>query len=182
MDPVTPEQYFTGSRLGLEVFRCLDRRLRSRWPDVTARTARSQVAFRRRRSFAFLWRPGLYLHAPDADVVLSIALPALIESNRFKEVVRPREGTWMHHLEIRAVGDVDEEVEAWLDAAAVAAGAVRDARGGSLRGERPSSSVGAAGGRHRRQSALRIEQSEQGEDAAQLSEADRRVHDLKDGK
>ena len=78
-----------------------------------------------------LWRPQLYLRSPVAEVVLSIGLPQRIDSERFKQVVSPAEGVWMHHLEIQPVDDLDDEVEQWLDAAADASGS-RPSRSGAV--------------------------------------------------
>ncbi|NLG45321.1 MAG: hypothetical protein GX543_02505 [Gordonia sp.] len=93
-------------------------------PDglIEVRVSKSQVALRRRRGFAYLWLPGQYLSRPDAEVVLSIAAGHCIESPRWKQVVEPTPGQWMHHLEIRDISDVDEEVARWLHEAAVRAG------------------------------------------------------------
>ncbi len=85
---------------------------------VDIRTSKSQVSFRRSRGFAYLWVPGQYLKHPGADVVLSFALGRRDESQRFKEVVHPSSKHWMHHLEIRRVEDVDDEVVDWLREAA----------------------------------------------------------------
>jgi hypothetical protein len=82
------------------------------------RTSKSQIAFRRRRGFAYLWLPGQYLHGPHADVVLSIALDRHVRSPRFKEVVHPSPGHWMHHLELAGPDQVDSEVIGWLREAA----------------------------------------------------------------
>jgi hypothetical protein len=84
---------------------------------VTVRVSKSQVAFRRHRGFAYLWMPGMYLANPGADVVLSIALDRELASSRFKEVVHPSPRIWMHHLEIRSLDDLDDEVLGWLRAA-----------------------------------------------------------------
>jgi uncharacterized protein DUF5655 len=83
---------------------------------------KSQIAFRRRRGFAFLWKPGMYLRNPTADVVLSIALGRRDESSRFKEVVHVSAHQWMHHLEIGSTADIDEHVASWLREAAERAG------------------------------------------------------------
>ena len=91
-------------------------------PDATERTTRSQVAFRRRRGFAYLWRPGQYLRHPAAEVVLSLAFREELPSPRFKGVVHPAPTTWMHHLELHAVADLDDEVAGWLRRAAEEAG------------------------------------------------------------
>jgi hypothetical protein len=88
---------------------------------VTVRVSKSQVAFRRRRGFAYLWMPGMYLANPGVEVVLSIALDRELASSRFKEVVHPSPRTWMHHLEVRSLDDLDAEVLGWLLAAYEAA-------------------------------------------------------------
>lgn len=78
------------------------------------RTSKSQVAFRRRRGFAYLWLPAQYLRNPQAAVVLSIVLGRHDRSDRFKEVVHPASRHWMHHLELDGPADVDDEVVGWL--------------------------------------------------------------------
>jgi hypothetical protein len=83
---------------------------------------RSQVAYRRRRAFAWTWLPGRWLSAPAAEVVLSIALARLDGSARWKEVVHPSARWWMHHLEVRSPEELDDEVAAWLAEAWSAAG------------------------------------------------------------
>jgi hypothetical protein len=86
------------------------------------RTTKSQVAFRRARGFAYVWRPGQYLASADAPAVLSIALGRHVESPRFKEVAHPSATQWMHHLEVHDPAEVDDEVAAWLREAAERAG------------------------------------------------------------
>lgn len=89
---------------------------------VEMRTTKSQVAFRRSRGFAFVWRPGQYLRSPASEMALSIALGQRDASPRFKEVVHPSPAVWMHHLELDGPDDVDDEVVGWLREAADAAG------------------------------------------------------------
>jgi hypothetical protein len=89
---------------------------------VEIRTTRSQVAFGRARGFAYLWAPGQYVERPTADVVLTFALGRCDDSQRFKEVVHPSPKHWMHHLEVKRVEDVDDEVAGWLREAAERAG------------------------------------------------------------
>jgi hypothetical protein len=104
----SPAEHFAGSPLGQAAFdRVIE--LLEPFADVEVRTTRSQVAFRRRRGFAYLWLPGRYLRAPAADVVLSIALGRPDPSSRWKEVVHPSPKQWMHHLELHTVSDLDDE-------------------------------------------------------------------------
>ncbi|NUU32590.1 DUF5655 domain-containing protein [Arthrobacter sp. C9C5] len=114
----TPEEVFSGSPRGLELCRAVERLLAASVPPAAAppeiRATTSQVAFRgRRRGFAYVWWPGRYVRS-DVPAVLSIALRNRIDSPRFKSVVNPSPGLWMHHLELRAEEDLDAEVAAWL--------------------------------------------------------------------
>lgn len=107
----TVEEFFGSDGRGLAVFE----RVRSLVGEpIEVRVSKSQVALRRRRGFAYLWSPGQYLHAPSAEVVLSIALGRHVPSPRFKEVSHPAPRHWMHHLEVRSLDDIDDEVTAWL--------------------------------------------------------------------
>jgi Domain of unknown function (DUF5655) len=123
-NPGAAEHFLASSSLGLAVLMRVREVLAESHPDVTERVGRSQVAFRRRRGFAYLWMPGQYLTDPRADVVLSLALTSRLESPRFTEVVHPAPTTWMHHLELHAAEDVDDEVADWLVHAADVAGPV----------------------------------------------------------
>jgi hypothetical protein len=125
MGSMTPDDFFADSPAGLAVHRRVHDVVTRARSDVTVRVSKSQVAFRRRRGFAYIWLPGQYLRRPGADVVLSIALRRRITSARFKEVVHPALTVWMHHLELGSVDDVDHEVEMWLLEAADDAEAVR---------------------------------------------------------
>lgn len=87
---------------------------------LEVRPSKSQVAFRLRRGFAYVWRPDMYVRT-RVPAVLSIALPWRLESSRFKEVVHPSANVWMHHLELRDLSDLDDEVRGWLEVAVDAA-------------------------------------------------------------
>jgi hypothetical protein len=51
-------------------------------------------------------------------VVLSIALGRRDDSPRWKEVAHPSPKHWIHHLEVRDLADIDDEVAGWLREAA----------------------------------------------------------------
>ena len=119
---VTPEQFLAGTDSGVAVFRWVRRVLADGGFDFTVSTSKSQVAFRRRRGFAYLWLPGQYLRRPNAVVVLSIALGRELPSSRFKEMTRSAPAIWMHHLEVNSVDELDDEIAAWLRESAETAG------------------------------------------------------------
>lgn len=118
---VTAEEFFAGHPFAAEVCAAVEALLAEAGP-FSVRITRSQVAFRRRVAFAFLWIPGRYLAAPTADVVLSLALGRHDGSPRFKEVAHPTTTQWLHHLEIHDLHDLDDEVRDWLLEAADRAG------------------------------------------------------------
>ena len=117
---VPSEEFFSGHPDAQSVHEALCRLLADLGP-YAVRITRSQVAYRRRRAFAFLWLPGRYLRRPSSEVVVSIALGRLDPSARFKEVTEVTPGRWMHHLEVGGPDDLDDEVAAWLCEAATAA-------------------------------------------------------------
>jgi hypothetical protein len=132
----TPEVVFGGSSRGLELFHAVERLLAAAGPagagpaeavpagaagPAGIRASKSQVAFRGKRGFAYMWWPGRYLKS-DVPAVLGIALSRRIDSPRFKEVVNPSPGVWMHHLELRSERDLDAEVAGWLGQARAEAG------------------------------------------------------------
>lgn len=124
---MTPEEFFAGRPLAYAVYLRV-RELLDPLGPYEVRASRSQVAFRRRRGFAYLWMPGQYLRNPQADVVLTLALGRQDESPRFKQVAHPAPTQWIHHLEVRDVADLDDEVGAWLREAADRAGPPDDPR------------------------------------------------------
>jgi hypothetical protein len=112
LTPHTPEEFFAGHEDGLAVYRSVTAAVAA-LGDYEERVSRSQIALRHGRSFAFVWRPGQYLRS-EVPAVLSIALRRRVESPRIKEVVRPAPRVWMHHLEMRSPGEVDDQVAQWL--------------------------------------------------------------------
>jgi len=114
---MTPEEYFAGHPFALEVFQEVRARLEE-LGGAELRTTKSQVAFRRRRGFAYVWLPGQYLADPVADVVLSVVLDRRDPSPRWKEVAHPSPAHWMHHLEVTDLAQLDAEVSGWLREAA----------------------------------------------------------------
>ena len=119
-EPWTVDRFFEGSGAARVIYGAAERMASGMGP-MTVRVSKSQVSFRRRRGFAFVWRPGMYIKS-DVPVVLSLALPHEIPSPRFKETAHPAPGIWMHHLELLDSSQLDGEVEQWMRQAYEAAG------------------------------------------------------------
>ncbi|WP_394249988.1 DUF5655 domain-containing protein [Arthrobacter pityocampae] len=116
----SPEDLFAGFPAGLVICRAVQDAV-SGLGEASMTVTTSQVAFRRRRGFAYLWRPGQYI-ASDVPAVLSIALPRRAEFARFKEVAHPSAAVWMHHLELHTPDELDAQVLGWLADAYAGAG------------------------------------------------------------
>jgi hypothetical protein len=107
------EAFFSEHPFALSVYRRVAAIIES-MGAVQVRVSRTQIAFLRRRGFAYVWLPGRWLKKTSAEVVLSIALGREHVSARFKQVVHPSRRIWMHHLEVQTLADIDAEVEGWL--------------------------------------------------------------------
>lgn len=118
--PGTVEGFFAGAPDGLRLYRAAERMAAQLGPQEV-RVGNSQVSFRRRRGYAYLWRPGMYVDS-TVPLVLSLALPRKLASPRFKQVVHPAPRTWMHHLELTDGTQLDAEVRGWMLEAYEAAG------------------------------------------------------------
>lgn len=118
---MTPEEFFAGQALPQELFAAIRQEVEA-LGKLSIRVTKSQIAFRRRRGFAWVWIPGRYLKGRMAPLVLTLSLPCRDRSPRWKEIVEPVPGRFTHHLELYTPGDVDEQVQGWLRQAWEAAG------------------------------------------------------------
>lgn len=109
-------EFFAGAPLGAAVFGWTSGVVAGLGPALVRLTA-TQVAFRHRIGFAWIWLPGTWLAHPGAEVVLSLGLRHHLDSPRWKQVVAPYPGRWMHHLEVRDPMDLDDELAGWVAAA-----------------------------------------------------------------
>jgi hypothetical protein len=110
---MTLDDYFDGWQESRLIFDALQRAVEAAGTSLMQVT-KSQVAFRRRRTFAWAWIPGRYLRGTRAPLVLTIALPYRDRSTRWKEVVEPRPGQFTHHLELFSAGAIDAQIVGWL--------------------------------------------------------------------
>lgn len=110
---MTLEEFFAGRDESRQIFDVLCAAVEAAGASDLVVT-KSQVAFRRSRPFAWAWVPDRYLRGGHAPLVLSLSLLQRDLSPRWKEIVEPAQGRFMHHLELHAASEVDDEVRAWL--------------------------------------------------------------------
>ena len=113
---LTLDEYFAGQDDSRCIFEALCEAIDSLGP-VQVRITKSQIAFRRRKAFAWAWMPGKYLHGQHAPLVLTLSFSHRDASPRWKEIVEPSPGRFTHHLELYSTADIDDQVRAWLQEA-----------------------------------------------------------------
>lgn len=118
---MTLDDYFTGYGNAKWLFDVLREHIRSLGPSEV-QVSKTQISFRRKRAFAWVWIPEKHLGRRMAPLVLNVSLPARDPSPSWKEIVEPHQGRFMHHLELYIPDEIDEEVCGWLLAAYAWAG------------------------------------------------------------
>ncbi len=113
---MTLDEFFAGLPHSHEIFEAVLHVLQDLGP-LEPRITKSQIAFKHHRDFAWVWMPEKQLHRKAAPLVLSLAFRTRDPSPRWKQIVEPRLGRFMHHLELYAPTDLDDEVRAWIRAA-----------------------------------------------------------------
>ncbi len=117
---ITLDEFFGDQATSRQLFNALLDMVNDIGP-TEQRVTKSQIAFRLKRPFAWVWMPGRYLRGRIAPLVLTISFPKRDPSPRWKEIVEPTPGRFMHHLEVYSVADLDQQVRGWLaEAMAVA--------------------------------------------------------------
>lgn len=108
-----PEAFLAPYPKALPLFRVVERYLSS-LGDVQAEATKTQIAFRAKRRFAFLWIPALALGRGPPDLHLTFDLPRRVRSPRIKESVLSHPNVWTHHMRFARKADLDDEAKGWL--------------------------------------------------------------------
>ena len=110
---MTLDEFFAGHEDSRRIFEAVRAALLEIGP-ADVRVTKSQVAFRRRTGFAFVWMPDMYLGKGEVPLVLTVGLRRRDGSRRRKQIVEPAPGRFTHHLELHLESDIDDEVRGWL--------------------------------------------------------------------
>ena len=109
----TLEDFFKGHDDSRQLFEAVSATIEAIGP-AEMRVTKSQVAWKRRVNFAFVWMPGMYLKRSTVPLVLTVDLRRRDASPRWKQVVEPYPGRFVHHMELRSGEQIDDEVKGWL--------------------------------------------------------------------
>ena len=110
---MTVDEYFRGKPESRKLFESV-RSVLQAFDEVNMRVTKSQVAFYRRKAFAWAWMPGQYVRGRVSPLVLTLSLPFQDSSPRWKEIVEPRPGRFIHHLELYSPDNIDDQVREWV--------------------------------------------------------------------
>ena len=110
---MTLDEYFAGYDESRRIFEAVRGAIDLIGP-TELHVTKSQVAFYRRKAFAWVWIPARYLRGEVAPLVLTLSFHSRNKSPRWKEIVEPAPGHFTHHLELYAVADIDDQVRGWL--------------------------------------------------------------------
>ncbi len=113
---MTLDEHFAGYAESRLLFNALLDRITEIGP-AELRVTKTQVAFYRKKPFAWVWIPEKHLGRKAAPLSLSLSFRQRDPSPRWKEIVEPAPGRFMHHLEIYSIGDIDDQVIQWLRSA-----------------------------------------------------------------
>jgi len=118
---MTVDEFFEGHEPSRQLFEAVQRTI-NEIGIAELRVTKSQIAFYRRKAFAWVWMPGKYLHGKVAPLVLTFSFYRHDQSPRWKKIVKTTQRQYTHHLELHSVEDIDKEVRDWLADAWMGAG------------------------------------------------------------
>lgn len=109
-----PEALFAGFPQHLPLYRAARKTITALGDDVEVEATKTQVAFRAKRRFAYLWIPRMSLKRGPDGLYLSFDLARRVASPRIKESTEARPGLFVHHMRLASARDLDAEAKGWL--------------------------------------------------------------------
>jgi hypothetical protein len=107
-------QFFSKMPAALTLYEAAEKKILA-MPNVQLEVKRSQISFRSRRVFAWIWLPIRRIkNRPEIYIIMTFGLDHQIISPRIIEAIEPYPNRWTHHLIIEKTSDIDEEVMCWL--------------------------------------------------------------------
>ena len=109
--------FFAGHAEALELYRTLEDALYSRFSQVNKRVQKTQITFFNRHVFACVSfaRVKRKAELPPGYLVLTLGLPAPLDSARVAVKTEPYPGRWTHHIVLSERVELDEELFSWIE-------------------------------------------------------------------
>ena len=111
--------FFCGHEEVLPLYERFEELLRSSFPEVNKRVQKTQITFFNRHVFACVsfTRVKKKSELPDGYLVVTLGLPAPLDSERITVKSEPYPGRWTHHIVISKPEDLDGELLSWVQEA-----------------------------------------------------------------
>lgn len=110
--------FFSGRPDALELYRDFEDLLYREFPCVNRRVQKTQITFYNRHVFACVSfaRVKKKAELPEGYLVITIGLPAPLESPRIAVKTEPYPNRWTHHIVISRPEELDGELMGWIRA------------------------------------------------------------------
>ena len=108
-------QFFDGHTEALGLYEALEALLCG-FPNVNKRVQKTQITFRNRHVFACVSfaRVKRKAELPEPWLVLTLGLPAPLDSPRVAVRTEPYPGRWTHHFVLSRPEELDGELRDWI--------------------------------------------------------------------
>ena len=103
----------------LPLYRAFEVLLFDSFPVVNKRVQKTQITFSNRHVFACasFARVKRKAELPTRYLVITLGLPAPLDSERIAVKTEPYPGRWTHHIVVSAPEELDEELLSWIKTA-----------------------------------------------------------------
>ena len=111
--------FFDQHRDVLSLYRAFEELLFDSFPLVNKRVQKTQITFSNRHVFACVSfaRVKRKAELPMRYLVITLGLPAPLESDRVAVKTEPYPGRWTHHFVVSTPEELDEELLFWIKTA-----------------------------------------------------------------
>ncbi len=108
--------FFNRHPEAVPLYEAFEERLLSELEGVAIQPQKSQITLKNRRVFgAVSFLPARKAKArPDPYITITLGLNRRENSPRVDQASEPYPGRWTHHLVIGSVGEIDDELMAWV--------------------------------------------------------------------
>lgn len=108
--------FFNQHPEAIPLYEAFEERLLSELEGVAIQPQKSQITLKNRRVFgAVSFLPARKAKArPDPYITITLGLNRRENSPRVDQASEPYPGRWTHHLVIGSVGEIDDELMAWV--------------------------------------------------------------------
>ena len=108
--------FFDGHQDALDLYLTFEAMLYDTFPYVNRRVQKTQITFTNRHVFACVSfaKVRRRTEMPEGYLVITLGLPASLESDRVAVRTEPYPGRWTHHIVISKPEELDEELVSWI--------------------------------------------------------------------